>query len=135
MHEIKFYGRGGQGAVVASIILANAAFREGKCVQAFPFYGIERRGAPVAAYTRIGTKPIRARGQTAAPDIVVVLDRYLIELLDVTQGAKRGAIIILNAAQMPKGISAKCSFKLFGCDADAIAAKYSLGAKTAPIVN
>ncbi len=135
MIEIKFYGRGGQGAVVASIILANAAFKEGKFVQAFPFYGIERRGAPVAAYTRIDTKPIRSRGQIYNPDIAVVLDPYLVEALDITQGLKPKGIIILNTDKKPGDFPFAKSFKVFTCDASSIAVKYGLGSKTAPIVN
>ena len=135
MIEVKFYGRGGQGAVVASIILANAAFREGKCVQAFPFYGIERRGAPVWAYTRIDTKPIRSRGQIHNPNIAVVLDPYLVEALDVTQGLKPKGIIILNTDEKPSDFKFSKAFKIFTCDATTIAVKYSLGTKTQPIVN
>ena len=135
MDEIKFYGRGGQGAVVASVILANAAFKEGKYVQAFPFYGIERRGAPVAAYTRIDTKPIRVRGQIKTPNIVIVLDSCLVDMLDITQGLKPGGIIILNTGRDPKSFSFSKTFKAFACDANVIAVKYNLGSKTAPIVN
>jgi len=135
MIEVKFYGRGGQGAVVASVILANAAFKEGKFVQAFPFYGIERRGAPVAAYTRIDTKPIRARGQINNPGIIVVLDPYLIGLVDVTQGLKPASTIILNTEKKASDFNFDKSFKIFTCDATSIAVKYGLGAKTAPIVN
>jgi len=135
MIEVKFYGRGGQGAVVASIILANAAFKEGKYVQAFPFYGIERRGAPVAAYTRIDTKPIRARGQIHSPGIVVVLDPYLVEMLDVAQGLKPKGTIILNTDKDPSNFDFGKRFNFFTCDATSIAVKYKLGSNTAPIVN
>lgn len=135
MQEIKFYGRGGQGAVVASIILANAAFKEGKYVQSFPFYGIERRGAPVWAYTRIDIKPIRARGQIYKPTVTVVLDPFLIEVLDVTQGLAPGGIIILNTNKDIKGQVSLKGFKAFSCDATAIAVKHGLGSSTQPIVN
>lgn len=135
MNEIKFYGRGGQGAVVASIILANAAFKEGKFVQAFPFYGIERRGAPVWAYTRIDVKPIRSRGQIYYPNAAVVLDPYLIEALDVTCGLKPGGVIVLNTDKKSSDFDFSKKFSVFCCDATSIAVKYSLGAKTQPIVN
>lgn len=135
MDEIKFYGRGGQGAVVASIILANAAFKEGKFVQAFPFYGIERRGAPVWAYTRIDTKPIQSRGQIHSPSIAVVLDPYLIKALDITQGLKPGGIIILNTDQKSYDFNFSKKFNVFCCDAASIAVRHGLGAKTQPIVN
>jgi pyruvate ferredoxin oxidoreductase gamma subunit/2-oxoisovalerate ferredoxin oxidoreductase gamma subunit len=135
MIEIKFYGRGGQGAVVASSILANAAFKEGRFVQAFPFYGIERRGAPVAAYTRIDARPIRQRGQVRTPSVAIVLDPYFLEVVDVTQGLKPGAIIVLNTGKPSKDFDFSNQFKVFTCDATAIAVKYSLGTKTQPIVN
>ena len=135
MNEIKFYGRGGQGAVVASVLLANAAFKEGKHVQAFPFYGIERRGAPVAAYTRIDDKPIRSRGQIKTPDVAVVLDTYLVGKVDITQGLKPGGIIILNTDKDPKFFDFSGKFKTYACDANAIAVKHKLGTAIAPIAN
>lgn len=135
MDEIKFYGRGGQGAVVASIILANAAFREGKSVQAFPFYGIERRGAPVWAYTRIDTKPINARGQVHTPTVAVVLDSYLIEALDITQGLSAYGILILNTDKKSSDFDFSSKFTVFCCDATSIAIKHGLGTKIQPIVN
>ena len=135
MIEIKFYGRGGQGAVIASVILANAAFKEGKFVQAFPFYGIERRGAPVWAYTRIDTKPIMARGQIHTPGIVIVLDSYIIETLNIASGLKENGTIIINTDKNPKDFNFGDGFNIFTCDATSIAVKYGLGAKTLPIVN
>ncbi|ASI99290.1 pyruvate/ketoisovalerate ferredoxin oxidoreductase subunit gamma [Thermococcus celer] len=96
MIEIRFHGRGGQGAVTAANILASAAFLEGKYVQAFPFFGVERRGAPVTAFTRIDEKPIRIKTQIYEPDIVVVLDPSLLETVDVTAGLKEGGIVIVN---------------------------------------
>ena len=88
MREIRFHGRGGQGAVIASKILAEAFFREGKYVQSFPAFGAERRGAPVAAFTRVDENPIRIRTQIYAPDTVVVLDPSLLESADITSGLK-----------------------------------------------
>ncbi|MFA4640169.1 pyruvate/ketoisovalerate ferredoxin oxidoreductase subunit gamma [Pyrococcus kukulkanii] len=96
MIEIRFHGRGGQGAVTAANILAEAAFLEGKYVQAFPFFGVERRGAPVTAFTRIDDKPIRIKTQIYEPDIVVVLDPSLLETVDVTAGLKDDGIVIIN---------------------------------------
>ncbi|WP_048147747.1 pyruvate/ketoisovalerate ferredoxin oxidoreductase subunit gamma [Palaeococcus ferrophilus] len=96
MMEIRFHGRGGQGAVTAANILAAAAFSEGKYVQAFPFFGVERRGAPVTAFTRIDDKPIRIKTQIYEPDVVVVLDPSLLEVVDVTSGLKEGGIVIVN---------------------------------------
>ncbi|WP_456366497.1 pyruvate/ketoisovalerate ferredoxin oxidoreductase subunit gamma [Thermococcus sp.] len=96
MIEVRFHGRGGQGAVTAANILASSAFKEGKYVQAFPFFGVERRGAPVTAFTRIDDKPIRIKTQIYEPDIVVVLDPSLLETVDVTAGLKDGGTVIIN---------------------------------------
>lgn len=97
MIEIRFHGRGGQGAVTAARLLAEAAFIEGKHAQAFPFFGAERRGAPVLAFARIGDKQIRVRTQVYTPDYVVVLDPSLPEVVDVASGIKQGGIIVLNS--------------------------------------
>jgi pyruvate ferredoxin oxidoreductase gamma subunit len=96
MIEIRFHGRGGQGAVTAAEILAKAAFEDGKYVQAFPFFGVERRGAPVMAFTRIDDKPIRRRYQVYNPDYVVVLDDGLLDVVDVFSGLKSDGMVILN---------------------------------------
>ncbi|MCK5562096.1 MAG: 2-oxoacid:acceptor oxidoreductase family protein, partial [Thermoplasmata archaeon] len=101
MIEIRFHGRGGQGAVVASNILAEAAFREGKDVQAFPYFGVERRGAPVTAFTKIDEKPIRVRSQIYEPDHVIVLDQSLLRSIDVAQGIKPGGLILVNIDKTP----------------------------------
>jgi len=96
MIEIRFHGRGGQGAVTAAEILAKAAFEDGKYCQAFPFFGAERKGAPVMAFTRISDKPIRRRYQVYNPDYVVVLDDTLIEAVDVLSGLKENGKLIIN---------------------------------------
>ncbi len=97
MIEIRFHGRGGQGAVTAAEILAKAAFKDGKYSQAFPFFGVERRGAPVLAFSRIDDKPIRIRYQVYNPDYVVVQDAGLLGVVDVLAGLKDGGKLILNA--------------------------------------
>lgn len=99
MFEVRFHGRGGQGAKTASKILGTAAFLEGNVVQDFPIYGAERRGAPVASFTRIDKDFIETRGYIFEPDIVVVLDESLLELpgVDACVGVKPGGIIIVNA--------------------------------------
>lgn len=97
MIEIRFHGRGGQGAVTAAEILAKAAFEDGKYCQAFPFFGAERKGAPVMAFSRISDKPIRRRYQVYNPDYVVVLDNTLLEAVDVLSGLKSGGKVIINA--------------------------------------
>lgn len=98
MIEIRFHGRGGQGSVTAAEILAKAAFKDGKYVQAFPFFGVERRGAPVMAFTRIDDKPIDIRYQIYNPDYVLVLDDGLMNVVDVFSGAKENTEVIINIA-------------------------------------
>ncbi|TDA31356.1 MAG: pyruvate ferredoxin oxidoreductase [Hadesarchaea archaeon] len=102
MIEIRFHGRGGQGAVTAARMLAEAAFLEGKYAQAFPFFGAERRGAPVVSFARIDTKPVRIRSQIYEPDHVVVLDSTLLKTVNVTEGLKPGGLLVVNARQNPK---------------------------------
>jgi pyruvate ferredoxin oxidoreductase gamma subunit len=96
MIEIRFHGRGGQGAVTAAEILAKAAFEDGKYTQAFPFFGVERRGAPVMAFTRINDEPIKRRYQVYKPDYVVVLDEGLLEVVDVFSGLESHGMVIIN---------------------------------------
>jgi 2-oxoacid:acceptor oxidoreductase gamma subunit (pyruvate/2-ketoisovalerate family) len=117
MIEIRWHGRGGQGAVTAARLLAEAAFREGKYVQAFPFFGAERRGAPVVAFTRISDSPIRIHSQVYDPDIVVVLDPTLPKMVDVAAGLKLGGTVILNLKE-PLPIP---HAEIFYVDASAIA--------------
>ncbi len=135
MIEIRFHGRGGQGAVVASKILAEALFREGNFVQSFPAFGAERRGAPVAAFTRANTYPIRIRTHIYAPDHVVVLDASLLDTTDVTAGLKPGGWVVINTDRSPENIPAMRGFKVATVDAGAVALKHGLGVPTAPIVN
>ena len=99
MIEIRFHGRGGQGAVTAAEILAKAAFEDGKYCQAFPFFGAERKGAPVMAFSRINDKPIRRRYQVYNPDHVLVLDETLLEAVDVLSGLKSGGKVIINTKE------------------------------------
>ncbi|WP_297508513.1 pyruvate/ketoisovalerate ferredoxin oxidoreductase subunit gamma [Thermococcus sp.] len=111
MIEIRFHGRGGQGAVTAANILASAAFKQGKYVQAFPFFGVERRGAPVTAFTRIDDKPIRIKTQIYEPDIVVVLDPSLLDTVDVTAGLKDGGTVIINTEKSKEEVLEKLKKK------------------------
>jgi len=99
MIEIRFHGRGGQGAVTAAEILAKAAFEDGKYCQAFPFFGAERKGAPVMAFSRIHDKPIRRRYQVYNPDYVVVLDETLLEAVDIVSGLKEGGKVVINTEE------------------------------------
>lgn len=97
MKEVRIHGRGGQGSVTAAELLAIAAFEDGKYSQAFPFFGVERRGAPVTAFTRLSDKKIRLRSQIYEPDYVIVQDATLITAVDVTAGLKPGGIVIVNS--------------------------------------
>src|SRR3990172_11702983 len=94
--EVRFHGRGGMGAVVAPQILADAAFLEGRWVQAFPFFGGERGGAPVTSFARIAPEAVEARTNVYAPDLVVVLDPSLLKGEDYLAGLKEGGIVVAN---------------------------------------
>ena len=97
--EIRWHGRGGQGAKTASLLLADAAFNTGKYIQGFPEYGPERMGAPITAYNRISTTPIRIHSNIYEPDYVVVVDDTLLESVDVTAGLKESGAIIINTTK------------------------------------
>ncbi|NYT18199.1 MAG: pyruvate ferredoxin oxidoreductase subunit gamma [Methanobacteriales archaeon] len=127
MIEIRFHGRGGQGAVTAAEILAKAAFEDGKYCQAFPFFGAERKGAPVMAFSRIHDKPIRRRYQVYNPDYVVVLDETLLEAVDIVSGLKEGGKVIVNTEEDLK----LDSVEVYTIDATGIA----LDTLGVPIVN
>ena len=99
MIEIRFHGRGGQGAQIASRILAEACFEEGYDVQAFPYFGVERRGAPVTAFTRMDDRPIRVKSQIYKPDFVIVMDPSLLQAVDVTSGLKEGGLVMVNTTK------------------------------------
>ncbi|MCD6110536.1 MAG: 2-oxoacid:acceptor oxidoreductase family protein [Thermoplasmata archaeon] len=136
MMEIRFHGRGGQGAVVASRILAAAAFLEGKDVQAFPFFGVERRGAPVTAFTKIDEKPIRIKSEIDEPDYVIVMDTALLSAVDVTQGLKKGGLVLINTEKSAEEIHEILGAeKVAVVDATEIAIRNQLGTKVQPIVN
>lgn len=96
MIEIRWHGRGGQGAKTASLLLADAAFNTGKYIQGFPEYGPERMGAPITAYNRISDTPIRIHSNVYTPDFVIVVDDSLIGVVDVTNGIKKDGAILVN---------------------------------------
>ena len=99
MIEIRWHGRGGQGAKTASLLLADAAFNTGKYIQGFPEYGPERMGAPITAYNRISDTPIRIHSNIYEPDYVVVVDDTLLESVDVTSGLKEEGAIVINTTK------------------------------------
>jgi len=134
--EIRFHGRGGQGAVIASRLLAEAAFIEGKDVQAFPFFGVERRGAPVTAFTKIDDRPIRVKSMIYEPDYVIVLDTALLEYIDVGLGLKEDGRILINAsASMAGEYRKKLGVTVDVVDGTSIALEHGLGSRESPIVN
>ncbi len=97
--EIRWHGRGGQGAKTASLLLADAAFNTGKYIQGFPEYGPERMGAPITAYNRISNKPIVIHSNIYEPDYVVVVDDTLLETVNVTAGLKEDGAIVINTVK------------------------------------
>ena len=99
--EIRWHGRGGQGAKTASLLLADAAFNTGKYVQGFPEYGPERMGAPITAYNRISTQRSTVHSNIYFPDYVVVVDETLLFSVDVTAGLKKEGAIIINSGKSP----------------------------------
>lgn len=101
MVEIRWHGRGGQGAKTASLLLADAAFNTGKYVQGFPEYGPERMGAPITAYNRISSERCTVHSNIYAPDFVVVVDETLLSSVDVTSGLKAEGAIIVNSTKTP----------------------------------
>ncbi len=97
--EVRWHGRGGQGAWTASELLARAAIHEGKYIQSFPEFGPERMGAPLRAFTRISDEPIRMHCAVYNPDVVVVLDPTLLKTVPVTEGLKDGGVILVNSKE------------------------------------
>ena len=102
--EIRWHGRGGQGAKTASLLLADAAFNTGKYIQGFPEYGPERMGAPITAYNRISDERITIHSNIYEPDYVVVVDDSLLECVDVTAGLKEDGAIVINTTKTPEEV-------------------------------
>ena len=118
--EIRWHGRGGQGAKTASLLLADAAFNTGKFIQGFPEYGPERMGAPITAYNRISNNPITIHSNIYEPDYVVVVDDTLLESVDVTSGLKPSGAIVINTTKDADYIKSKLknySGKIYTIDA------------------
>ena len=121
MIGIRIHGRGGQGAVTASRLLADASFRDGKFSQAIPMYGTERRGAPLVAYVRIDDVRVRERELVHAPDVVIVLDPLLSKEQSVASGLKKGGLLILNSKLPPEKVEIAGDIKIATVDATKIA--------------
>ncbi len=135
MIEIRFHGRGGQGAVTAAKILSNALLFEGKYSQYFAEFGIERRGAPVKAFLRIDEKEILIRSAIYNPDIVVIFDLSLIKSATTTLGLKKNGWLIINTFQKPADFLNLGGFKAATVNATGIAINKKIGSKNQPIVN
>lgn len=122
--EIRWHGRGGQGAVTAAKFLAETAMTAGKFIQAFPEYGPERMGAPVQAFTRLSNEPIRTYCSIINPNVVAVLDPTLLDVVNVAQGFLPDSIIIVNTSEEPSTVRKKLNLeggKVFTVDASTIA--------------
>lgn len=142
MQEIRFHGRGGQGAVIASRVLAQALFLEGRYAQSFPTFGAERRGAPVAAFVRADDHFINLRSQVTEPDYVVVMAARLIDAVPVTAGLKSGGRILINSDLSPAEIRLQNEklaqlpeTALLTVNLNQIALKHGLGTKIMPLIN
>ena len=110
LKEVRFHGRGGQGAVTGTQVLAIAAFKDGKYSQAFPNFGVERTGAPVESYVRIDEKPVNLRQQVYDPDYVIVLDSSLIDAVNVTKGLGKEGLLIVNTDMDENALAKKTGF-------------------------
>jgi pyruvate ferredoxin oxidoreductase gamma subunit/2-oxoisovalerate ferredoxin oxidoreductase gamma subunit len=135
MLEIRFHGRGGQGTVVASVLLAKAFFADGYYVQTFPLFGVERRGAPVEAFLRLDREKILIRSNIYAPDHILVQDIKLLTTTDVTRGIKKGGWILINSGSVPENPGPFKGFRLAYLDASRLAVEQGLGTRTHPIIN
>lgn len=108
--EIRWHGRGGQGVITAAKILSEAAMIEGKYFQALPDYGAERTGAPIRAYTRISTEPIVPYCQVTQPDVVVVTDPTLLDVVNVTEGLKPEGVLVVNTSVSPGTLRSRLGY-------------------------
>ena len=122
--EIRWHGRGGQGAKTAALLLGDAALASGKFIQAFPEYGPERMGAPVTSFNRLSSKPILIHSGVTNPDVVIVLDPTLMESVNVTEGMPDDGILLINTNKSPedikKEIGVKGEIRVFTVDASTI---------------
>lgn len=155
MIEIRFHGRGGHGAVTAAKVLALAAAKEDKFVLAYPFYGVERRGAPVTAFARIDDRPVRERAMIKTPDVVVIFDETLVlwpsllrkygrekllatSRVNVLDGLKSGGLVVLNTKKSPsiiKKMLERPDVRVATVDATSVSIRYGLGTAFEPIPN
>ncbi len=123
MIEMRFHGRGGQGAVTCAELVAQAAIDAGKYATAFPSFGPERRGAPVVAFARVADEPIRVRAKVYKPDVVIVLDPSLLDISNPADGLREGGVLVINSSKDPGAIRKQLSYtgKMALVDASRIA--------------
>ena len=136
MIEIRFHGRGGQGAVIASWILSYGFFLEGKHAQAFPTFGAERRGAPVEAFVRVDDSFPNLRCKVVSPHYVIVMGEKLVHSINVSAGIQRGGLMLINSAKAPQAFEFPGGgFQIKTMDVNAVAVRNGLGSKTSPFIN
>jgi len=134
--EIIIHGRGGQGSVTAANLLVSAALKDGnKGVQAFPFFGAERRGAPVRAFARISDDEIHLRSEINSPDVVIVQDESIMDLVDVLKGLKKDGKILINTTKKPDDFSFSKKYNVATVDATGVALKHDIVVGGIPVVN
>ena len=134
--EICLHGRGGQGAVTAANLLVAAALEDGNLgVQAFPFFGAERRGAPVRAFARISDDEIHLRSEIYNPNIVIVLDESIMDIVDVLKGLKKDGKILINTRKKPSDFNFSKKYTVATVDATGIALKHDILVGGIPVVN
>ena len=136
LYEIRWHGRGGQGAITAAKITAQAAYIQGyQGVTAAPSFGAERRGVPVSASTRISREPIMVMSQVERPDVVIVLDDTLLKEQDVTDGLSKGGWLVVNSRQSPAELNVNDSFNIATADATSVCQKLGLIVAGLTVVN
>ena len=137
MIELRIHGRGGQGAVVASKVLAEAAFLRGRYVQSYPDYGVERRGAPVVAFARIAEPgdEFFVRQDIREPNHLLVLDPTLLASAPVLSGLQAGGWVVVNSPSAPGTLGVPEQYHVATVDAAAIAVRHGLGSRSQPVVN
>jgi 2-oxoacid:acceptor oxidoreductase gamma subunit (pyruvate/2-ketoisovalerate family) len=134
--EIVIHGRGGQGSVTAANLLVAAALKDGnKGVQAFPLFGAERRGAPVRAFARISESEIHLRSEIYEPDVVIIQDESIMELVDVLKGLKNNGKILINTTKSPYDFDFSKKYHIATVDATGIAIKHGILVGGIPVVN
>ncbi len=133
LYEIRWHGRGGQGVVTAALLLAEAAVEEGMYALAIPFFGAERRGAPVVAYNKLSDSVIWSRGPVRKPHAVAVLDSSLLSIVNVTEGLREGGVLVVNTRRRPSVTGGQ--FSIAYVDATGIAVEEGLVLAGYPLVN